>query len=123
MIFSMKKMFGLTVVASVAASAVWLSACASSKPDAVESSAAVQESERPKVMPPQPSTPVTVFELKVMSADKQVRVVDKPTMAALDFAAYFNYPIRQAGKDEKPENYAGKMSSAKRAEYPFPMLD
>jgi alginate O-acetyltransferase complex protein AlgJ len=121
--FSMKKMFGLTVVASVAASAVWLSACASSKPDAVESSAAVQESERPKVMPPQPSTPVTVFELKVMSADKQVRVVDKPTMAALDFAAYFNNPIRQAGKDEKPENYTGKMSSAKLAEYPFPMLD
>lgn len=81
------------------------------------------ETARPSVLPPQPSTPVTVFEMKIVAADKQIRVVEKPTMAALDFAAYFNNPIRLAGKEEKPENYTGKMSQAKLEEFPFPMLD
>ena len=45
------------------------------------------------------------------------------TLAALDFAAYSANPIRLAGKDEKPENYTGKMAGAKIADYPFPMLD
>lgn len=66
---------------------------------------------------------VTVFEMKIVSEDKQIRVVDKPTMAALDFAAYFNNPIRMAGKEEAPEGYKGGMANAKLAEYPFPMLD
>lgn len=61
--------------------------------------------------------------MNVVDADRQVRVVGKPTLAALDFAAYFVNPIRLAGKDEKPENYAGKMAGAKLPEYPFPMLD
>ena len=61
--------------------------------------------------------------MNVVDADRQVRVVGKPTLAALDFAAYFVNPIRLAGKDEKPENYTGKMAGAKLLEYPFPMLD
>lgn len=73
---------------------------------------------------PQPSSaPSTLFEVKTFGADKQVRVVAKPTLAALDYAAYSANPIRLAGKDEKPENYAGKMASAKIADYPFPMLE
>ena len=100
-----------------------LSSCASNKPDANTSATENVSAERPAVLPPQPSTPVTVFEMKIIGADKQVRVVNKPTLAALDFAAYFNNPIRLAGKEEKPENYTGKMASAKLAEYPFPMLD
>lgn len=67
--------------------------------------------------------PVMVYEIKVIDADKQVRIVEHPTLAALDFAAYSHNPIRLAGKDEKPENYKGTMESAKLAEYPFPMLD
>ncbi len=100
-----------------------LSSCASNKPDANTPATENVSAERPAALPPQPSTPVTVFEMKFLSADKQVRVVNKPTLAALDFAAYFNNPIRLAGKEEKPENYTGKMASAKLAEYPFPMLD
>ena len=100
-----------------------LSSCASNKPDANTSATENVSAERPAALPPQPSTPVTVFEMKIIGADKQVREVNKPTLAALDFAAYFNNPIRLAGKEEKPENYTGKMASAKLAEYPFPMLD
>ena len=102
-----------------------LSSCASNKPEPANASAAenVSAEGRPAALPPQPSTPVTVFEMRFISADKQVRVVNKPTLAALDFAAYFNNPIRLAGKEEKPENYTGKMAQAKPAQYPFPMLD
>ena len=70
-----------------------------------------------------PTTPVAVFEMRVLDFDKQVRVVEKPTLASLDFAAYFANPIRMAGMDEKPENYTGKMADVKIEEYPFPMLD
>ena len=79
-----------------------LSSCASNKPDASAPATESVSAERPAALPPQPSTPVTVFEMKFISADKQVRVVTKPTLAALDFAAYFNNPIRLAGKEEKP---------------------
>ena len=74
-------------------------------------------------LPPDSMVPTTVFEMKVVDADRQVRVVEKPTLAALDFAAYFVNPIRLAGKDERPENYKGVKAGAKLAEYPFPMLD
>lgn len=70
-----------------------------------------------------PSAPVTIFELKALDKNKQVRVVEKPTLAALDFAAYYFNPIRMAGKDETPENYTGKMKDAKLPQYPFAMLD
>ena len=68
-------------------------------------------------------TPESVFEIKVVDADRQVRVVNKPTLAALDFAAYSSNPIRLAGKDESPENYKGSMEGANIADYPFPMFD
>ncbi len=103
-----------------------LCSCASGTPDpATDVSTASPEKQlsASRALPPAPSTPVTVFELHVESRDKQVRVIDKPTLAALDFAAYYDNPIRLAGKDEKPENYKGVMASAKLAEYPFPMLD
>ena len=114
----------ISVAVSVLAALTWtLSSCASSKQEPETAQTNVAAESRPQALPPQPSTPVTVFEMKFLSADKQLRVVNKPTLAALDFAAYFNNPIRLAGKEEKPENYTGKMASAKLTEYPFPMLD
>lgn len=97
-----------------------LSACASAPAQqgetAVHSGSVV-------TMVPAPSAPVTVFEMRIIDENREVRVVEKPTLAALDFAAYFANPIRLAGKDEKPENYAGTMAAAKLSDYPFPMLD
>lgn len=74
-------------------------------------------------LPADSTVPSTMFEMRVVDEDRQWRIVGKPTMAALDFAAYFANPIRLAGKDEKPENYKGKMSGVKLTDYPFPMLD
>lgn len=98
-----------------------LCACASDNPRP-----ATDTSSEPATATAQPlpqSVPSTLFEIKTSGADKQVRVVAKPTLAALDYAAYSANPIRLAGKDEKPENYAGKMASAKIGDYPFPMLE
>ena len=89
----------------------------------VNPSVQANESVAPVIHVPVYAAPVAVFEMRVLDKDKQVRVVDKPTLAALDFAAYFSNPIRMAGMDEKPENYTGKMANAKLAEFPFPMLD
>ena len=98
-----------------------LCACASDNPRP-----ATDTSSEPATATAQPlpqSVPSTLFEVKTSGADKQVRVVAKPTLAALDYAAYSANPIRLAGKGEKPENYAGKMASAKIGDYPFPMLE
>ena len=98
-----------------------LCACASDNPRP-----ATDTSSEPVAATAQPlpqSAPSTLFEVKTFGTDKQVRVVAKPTLAALDYAAYSANPIRLAGKDEKPENYAGKMASAKIGDYPFPMLE
>lgn len=105
--------------AGLAIAAFGLASCAANQPVPSET----VESVAPVVRPPIPAAPVTVFEMRVLDFDKQVRVVEKPTLASLDFAAYFNNPIRLAGKDEKPENYKGVKAAAKLAEYPFPMLD
>ena len=110
----MKFIYGLCAVAI----SFGLSACASApanQGDAPAQSAAVAV--------PGQDPAATAFEIKTIDADHQVRVVAKPTLAALDFAAYSANPIRLAGKDEKPENYTGKMAGAKIADYPFPMLD
>lgn len=119
------KCFKVGAVLAASAFSFGLMSCAGSNSGAdkkteIDSSA---EMVAPVIPLPPPSSPVAVFEMKVVSADKQIRVVEKPTMAALDFAAYFNNPIRWAGKDEKPENYTGKMASAELKDYPFPMLD
>ena len=110
----MKIFYGLCAVAI----SLGLNACAS---------APAQQGEAGKpgsaVKAAAPSAPVAVFEMKILDENREVRIVEKPTLAALDFAAYFGNPIRLAGKDEKPENYAGKMAGAKIADYPFPMLD
>jgi alginate O-acetyltransferase complex protein AlgJ len=101
---------------------VWsLSSCASSKNDTATEQPVASESQ-PSVQPLSQSVPSTQFETKNAGDDRQVRVVEKPTLAALDFAAYYNNPIRLAGKDEKPENYVGKMAALPVADYPFPML-
>ena len=102
--------------AGFAAGVLGVTSCASSsaKPSVEASSEA--ESAPPTNLPSAYVAPVAVFELRVLDFDKQVRVVDKPTLAALDFAAYFSNPIRMAGLDEKPENYTGKMAGAKVAE-------
>ena len=98
-----------------------LCACASDNPRPATDTSSVPATATAQPLPQ--SVPSTLFEVKTSGADKQVRVVAKPTLAALDYAAYSANPIRQAGKDEKPENYAGKMASAKIGDYPFPMLE
>ena len=110
----MKIFYGLCAVAI----SLGLNACASAP--AQQGEAGKPES---AVKAAAPSAPVAVFEMKILDENREVRIVEKPTLAALDFAAYFGNPIRLAGKDEKPENYAGKMAGAKIADYPFPMLD
>ena len=105
-----------------------LFACASGEsPKPATEVTAETQSSRPTVLPAV-AAPVSVLSMRLSDAvgddaRKEVRVVDKPTLAALDFAAYYDNPIRLAGKDEKPENYKGLMANAKLAEYPFPMLD
>ncbi|MCR5028701.1 MAG: hypothetical protein K6A31_05530 [Fibrobacter sp.] len=44
-----------------------------------------------------------------------------PSLADLDFAAYYQNPIREAGKQELPEN--AKPLTAEFGAYPFPMFD
>ena len=110
-------------LAGIAAGVMAFTSCASSSAKPSVEAASAEESVPPANLPPAYVAPVAVFELRVLDFDKQVRVVEKPTLAALDFAAYFSNPIRMAGMDEKPENYTGKMASAKLAEYPFSMLD
>ena len=120
----MKIFYGLCAVAVC----FGLSACASGEsPKPATEVAAETQSSRPTVLPAV-AAPVSVLSMRLSDAvgddaRKEVRVVDKPTLAALDFAAYYDNPIRLAGKDEKPENYKGLMANAKLAEYPFPMLD
>ena len=111
--------------AALASFSLVLFACASgdSPKPVTESTEAPASAPGVTALPPDTMIPTTMFEMKVVDADRQVRVVGKPTLAALDFAAYYDNPIRLAGKDEKPENYAGKMAQAKLPEYPFPMLD
>ena len=112
----------MALAISLMSAFVWsLSSCASSKNDAAVEQPAVSETQT-SVQPLPQSVPTTLFETKKVGDDRQVRVVEKPTLAALDFAAYYNNPIRLAGKDEKPENYTGKMAAVTVAEYPFPML-
>lgn len=98
-----------------------LCACASDNPHPATDTSSEPATATAQSLPQ--SVPSTLFEVKTSGADKQVRVVAKPTLAALDYAAYSANPIRLAGKDEKPENYAGKMASAKLGDYPFPMLE
>lgn len=117
---------GIVALAATVSLSLNLVSCASGKQEPATDAAAASaegQQQRPTALPPAPSTPTTLFEMNVVDADRQVRVVGKPTLAALDFAAYSVNPIRLAGKDEKPENYAGKMAGAKLPEYPFPMLD
>ena len=111
--------------AALASFSLVLFACASgdSPKPVTESTEAPASVSGVTALPPDSMIPTTMSEMKVVDADRQVRVVGKPTLAALDFAAYYDNPIRLAGKDEKPENYAGKMAQAKLPEYPFPMLD
>ena len=112
----------MVLAISVLSIFVWsLSSCASSKNDTATEQPVASESQ-PSVQPLSQSVPSTQFETKNAGNDRQVRVVEKPTLAALDFAAYYNNPIRLAGKDEKPENYVGKMAALPVADYPFPML-
>ena len=113
----------ISVAISVLAALTWsLSSCASSKNNVATEQPAVSETPS-SVQPLAQSVPSTLFETKKLGDDKQLRVVEKPTLAALDFAAYSNNPIRLAGKEEKPENYKGVMAQTKVTEYPFPMLD
>ncbi len=70
------------------------------------------------------SLPFSIHSLSEGREIRRVAVKDStqlPTLAALDFAAYFKNPIREAGKNELPEN--AKPVSLAFSEYPFPMLD
>lgn len=115
--------FGTLVTASALSLGLW--GCAGSTPETADDTAvqvpAPAENLAPRYMAP--TAPTTAFETRVVDEQHQIRVIEKPTMAALDFAAYNSNPIRLAGKDEKPENYQGTMAQTKLEEYPFPMLD
>ena len=118
----MKLFYGLCAIAI----SFGLNACASGdspKPATESTEVPAGVTALPPVAPPVSVVKVKLADAAGENADKQVRVVDKPTLAALDFAAYYDNPIRLAGKDEKPENYKGVMAGAKLAEYPFPMLE
>ena len=118
----MKIFYGLCAVAI----SFGLNACASGdspKPATESTEVPAGVTALPPVAPPVSVVKVKLADAVGEDADKQVRVVDKPTLAALDFAAYYDNPIRLAGKDEKPENYKGVMAGAKLAEYPFPLLE
>lgn len=65
----------------------------------------------------------SVFTETPLSPEIQIRSVEKPTAAALDFAAYFANPIRLAGMEEPPENFTGKASALPLSKYPFPEFD
>lgn len=115
------------VFSLLAAVAGFVASCASSgNVPANEVAEPVTSAESPSAVQ-QPTIAIakakTAYETKVVNDSDQVRIVEKPTMAALDFAAYHANPIRLAGKDERPENYKGVMESAAIAEYPFAMLE
>lgn len=68
--------------------------------------------------------PFSVDSVAKNSEVRHVFVLDSnalPTLAALDFAAYYQNPIRDAGKQELPEN--AKPVNAEWNAYPFPMFD
>ncbi len=115
------KIFTASLAALIGSVSFGLSACASGGAPNVSAEAKVESA---AIATPLPAVEAkTSFETVTVADNKQIRVVDKPTLAALDFAAYYNNPIRLAGKEDKPENYTGKMASAKLEEYPFPMLE
>ena len=68
--------------------------------------------------------PFSKDSLAASSELRHVFVFDSialPTLADLDFAAYYRNPIREAGKDELPEN--AKPLNVEMQAYPFPMFD
>ena len=86
---SMKSFLGMSAVAL--SISVGMVACASSQKSAEQESAQ-----------PVSKAAVQVFSTQASGTDKQVRTVEKATLAALDFAAYYANPIRMAGKEETP---------------------
>lgn len=68
--------------------------------------------------------PFSIDSVAKNSEVRHVFVLDSnalPTLADLDFAAYYRNPIREAGKEELPEN--AKPVNAEWNAYPFPMFD
>ncbi|MCQ2125641.1 MAG: hypothetical protein MJZ25_15820 [Fibrobacter sp.] len=118
---SRSKIFATSLVALIGSVSFGLSACASGGTPNVSTDSKVESPALATRLAPVDAK--TDFETVTVADNKQIRVVEKPTLAALDFAAYFNNPIRLAGKEEKPENYTGKMAGSSLADYPFPMLD
>ncbi|MCQ2108772.1 MAG: hypothetical protein MJZ05_08435 [Fibrobacter sp.] len=118
---SRSKIFATSLVALIGSVSFGLSACASGGTPNVSTDSKVESPALATRLAPVDAK--TDFETVTVADNKQIRIVEKPTLAALDFAAYFNNPIRLAGKEEKPENYTGKMAGSSLADYPFPMLD
>lgn len=108
--------------------ALGLAACASSGKKSVElqkdSASTVVELNHSGIQ--KTGSVFSVDSLGVNSEVRHVALFDSaslPTLAALDFAAYYENPVREAGHDEMPENYKGLLAEAELAKYPFPMLD
>lgn len=118
---SRSKFFAAGLAALIGSVSFGLSACASGGTPSVSTDSKVESPALAARLAPVDAK--TDFETVTVSENKQIRIVEKPTLAALDFAAYYSNPIRLAGKEEKPENYTGKMAAAALADYPFPMLD
>lgn len=63
------------------------------------------------------------FEMENKSDSIQIRVLSAPTLAILDFAAYYQNPIKLQEDLEQPPEYKGLASQALIGDYPFTELD
>ena len=101
--------------------------CASQSSSTVVSKS--QNAETPQIVASNTNTntntiPFSVDSVAPSSEVRHVAVKDSaalPTLSALDFAAYYKNPIRDAGKMELPEN--AKKLTVRISEYPFSMLE
>lgn len=63
------------------------------------------------------------FEVVNLSDSVQIRVLEKPNLASLDLAAYYQNPIKKQEDLEAPANYKGLLASTPVTDYPFASLD
>lgn len=63
------------------------------------------------------------FEIVNLSDSIQFRVLDKPNLASLDLAAYYQNPIKKQEDIEAPSNYKRTIGDISIADYSFSSLD
>ncbi|HUH45421.1 MAG TPA: hypothetical protein VLZ44_09670 [Treponemataceae bacterium] len=98
-----KILLGLTVI-------LFFGACASKTTLKAPSSSALKTLNLP-------------FEVENRSDSIQIRTLNTPMLSLLDFAAYYQNPIKLQEDIERPPEYKGLASGALPSEYPFTELD